>query len=985
MIEEKASVPFTDEKRLSISTASVDFGGESSLPPPPTLTAEEERRLWRKVDMRLVPMLSLMYLLSYMDRGNIGNARLQGLQTQLDLTGNRYNIALTMYFIPYCLFECPANLVLKRFHPSRWLPGITVSFAYRQPFTITDGAIASDRMGDSHVRNSTTMGLVKNYPQLVGVRVCLGVAEAGLFPGVVYYLSLWYPRHKLQVRIGLFYGAATVAGAFSGLLAFGISFMSGTRGLLGWSWIFILEGIATVVVGILAAFVLVDFPSTATFLTPEERSYLVHVKKYDNSSVGEEEHFEMRHLWAAMTDWQVWLHILIYMSIVGPIYGITLFLPTIINSFGHSPAISQLLTVPPYIFATLLLLAFAYFSDRIKMRSPFILLGLIFCLIGFSINISNAPNSVKYFGIFFCVGGGYAAFPGIVAWLGNNLAGQYKRGIGMAIHIGVGNFSGAMACNIYRSQDAPRYIVGHGCELMFVGLGLITVPIAIVTYIQINKQRDAAQREALERGEVNNVTDFGCESTLPPPPSLTPQEVRRLWRKVDVRLVPILSLLYLLSYMDRGNIGNARLQGLGTQLDLSGNRYNIALTMFFIPYCLFECPSNLVLKRFHPSRWLPGMAIAWGVVMTTMGLVKSYPQLVGVRVCLGFAEAGLFPGVAYYLSLWYPRHMLQVRIGLFYGATTVAGAFSGLLAFGISFMNGTRHLLGWSWIFILEGIATVCVGILAIFILVDFPSTATFLTPEERSYLVHVKKYDNSSVGEEEHFEIRHFWAAVTDWQVWLHVIIYMSIVGPTFAITIFLPTIINSFGHSPTISQLLTVPPYIFAALLLLTFAHVSDRIKMRSPFIFLGLVLGLIGFSINISNAPNSVKYFGIFLCIGGGYAAFPGGIAWLSNNLAGQYKRGIGMSVHIGIGNFSAAMACNIYRSQDAPRYVVGHGCALMFIGLGLLAVPTAVASYIHINKQRDIAQRQALDRGELNNYTPKQLKEMGDRAPDFRYTL
>ncbi|KAF8883084.1 MFS general substrate transporter [Gymnopilus junonius] len=434
--------------------------------------------------MRLVPMLSLMYLLSYMDRGNIGNARLQGLDTQLGLTGNRYNIALTMYFIPYCLFECPANLVLKRFHPSRWLPGITIVW----------GIVM------------TTMGLVKNYPQLVGVRVCLGVAEAGLFPGVVYYLSLWYPRHKLQVRIGLFYGAATVAGAFSGLLAFGISFMSGTRNLLGWSWIFILEGIATVLVGILAAFVLVDFPSTAKFLTPEERSYLVHVKKYDNSSVGEEENFEMRHLWAAMVDWQVWLHILIYMSIVGPIYGITLFLPTIINSFGHTPAVSQLLTVPPYIFATTLLLIFAYCSDKLKMRSPFILLGLTLCLIGFSINISNAPNGVKYFGIFFCVGGGYAAFPGIVAWLGNNLAGQYKRGIGMAIHIGVGNFSGAIACNIYRSQDAPRYVIGHGCELMFVGLGLITVPIAIVTYIHINKQRDAAQREALERGEVNKYT-----------------------------------------------------------------------------------------------------------------------------------------------------------------------------------------------------------------------------------------------------------------------------------------------------------------------------------------------------------------------------------------------------------------------------------------------------------------------------------------------
>ncbi|KAF9558966.1 MFS general substrate transporter [Agrocybe pediades] len=483
--DEKASTPSHRENRDSTSSEAIDFGGDSSLPPPPTLTAEQERKLWRKVDLRLMPILSLMYLLSFMDRGNIGNAKLQGLVTQLHLKGNEYNIALTMYFIPYCLFECPANLVLKKFRPSRWLPGITVAW----------GVVM------------TLMGLVKTYPQLVGVRVCLGVAEAGLFPGVVYYLTLWYPRHALQYRIGLFFGAASLAGAFSGLLAFGISFMSGTRGLLGWSWIFILEGIATVAVGILAFFVLVDFPSTAKFLTPEERSWIVHKKKYDNSSVGEEEHFEMRHFWAAVSDWQVWLHILAYISIIGPLYGITLFLPTIINSFGHPPAISQLLTVPPYVLATICTFVFAHYSDKLRLRSPFIILGLIFCLIGFSINISNAPNGVKYFGTFFVVAGSYAAFPGIVAWLGNNLAGQYKRGIGMAVHIGVGNFSGAIASNIYRSRDSPRFLVGHGVELMFVGIGFVVVPIIVLSYIRINKKRDEAARLALERGEKNKYTN----------------------------------------------------------------------------------------------------------------------------------------------------------------------------------------------------------------------------------------------------------------------------------------------------------------------------------------------------------------------------------------------------------------------------------------------------------------------------------------------
>ncbi|KAJ7105402.1 MFS general substrate transporter [Mycena crocata] len=482
---EKMNSPLADVRLKSSSEEDLDFGGDSELPPPPTLSTEEERKLWRKIDLKLMPILSLMYLLSFLDRGNIGNARLDGLQDQLNLTGNKYNIALTMFFVPYCLFECPANLVLKRFRPSKWLPGITVVW----------GTVM------------TLMGLVKTYPQLVGVRIALGVAEAGLFPGVVYYLSLWYPRHMLQWRIGLFFGAASMAGAFSGLLAYGINFMSGTHGLLGWSWIFILEGIATVAVGLLAFAVLVDFPSTAKFLTLEERSFVVWRKKYDNSSVGEEEHFEIRHLIQALMDWQVWLHILIYMSVIGPLYGITLFLPTIISTFGHNVPISQLLTVPPYVFATLVLYIFAYWSDRIQKRSPFIYAGLLMLLIGFSINISTAPSGVKYFGTFFCVAGSYAAFPGVVAWLGNNLSGQYKRGVGMALHIGIGNFSGAIASNIFRTQDKPRFLVGHGCELMFVGIGLICVPIAVITYNRINNRRDETARGLVERGEKHLYTN----------------------------------------------------------------------------------------------------------------------------------------------------------------------------------------------------------------------------------------------------------------------------------------------------------------------------------------------------------------------------------------------------------------------------------------------------------------------------------------------
>ncbi|KAJ7495975.1 MFS general substrate transporter [Mycena galericulata] len=454
---EKASDSQLGEKS-SGSSEHLDFGGESTLPPPPTLTTEEERKLWRKIDLRLMPILSLMYLLSFLDRGNIGNARLQGLDTQLNLTGNKFNIALTMYFIPYCIFEFPAksaipisvknkadsglSMVLKRFRPSRWLPGLTVVW----------GIIM------------TLMGLVKTYPQLVGVRICLGVAEAGLFPGLVYYLTLWYPRHMLQWRICLFFGAASLAGAFGGALAYGISFMGGTRGLLGWSWIFILEGIATVIVGIAAFFVVVRLPGLGNVPDPGTTGLCCLEEDTTTQSVGEEEHFEMRHLVEAMTDWQVWLHMLIYMSYD---YEPLKVRRTIITTFGHSAAVSQLLTVPPYVLARFLL-----------------------NLIGFSINISNAPSGIMF------PTSSVQCFHEIER-LGNNLSGQYKRGIGMALQIGTGHFGGAFASNMYRTQDKPRFLVGR--------IGLISTVVAALVSNRVNHLRDEATRASGREGRKQNV------------------------------------------------------------------------------------------------------------------------------------------------------------------------------------------------------------------------------------------------------------------------------------------------------------------------------------------------------------------------------------------------------------------------------------------------------------------------------------------------
>ena len=195
----------------------------------------------------------------------------------------------------------------------------------------------------------------------------------------------------------------------------------------------------------------------------------------------------------------------------------------------------------------------------------------------------------------------------------------------------------------------------------------------------------------------------------------------------------------------------------------------------------------MLLKRLRPSIWLPSIMVAWGIVMTLMGLVQNYHGLLIARIFLGIAEAGLFPGVVFYNTMWYTRYEVQVRQAIFFSAASVAGAFSGLLAYGISFMDGVGNLAGWRWIFILEGMATVLVAILAFFVVVDYPETAKFLTVEERAFIAYRLKYDGNDattsvgstrarVAQDDHLSFKYVKAAFADWQIWLNIIIYCKV-----------------------------------------------------------------------------------------------------------------------------------------------------------------------------------------------------------------
>ncbi|KAM5343976.1 hypothetical protein ACJ41O_012513 [Fusarium nematophilum] len=456
---------------------------------------------------------------------------------------------------------------------------------------------------------------------------------------------------------------------------------------------------------------------------------------------------------------------------------------------------------------------------------------------------------------------------------------------------------------------------------------------------------------------------------------------KKVLRKMDLHILPILSALYLLCFLDRGNIGNAKIEGLLDDLSLTGQQYNMCLTVFFFTYASFELPSNLILRRLRPSIWLPTIMVGVGIVMTLMGIVQSYHGLLISRVFLGVAEAGLYPGVAFYITTWYCRHEAQLRQAMFFSAASIAGAFSGLLAFAIAKMDGVGGLEGWRWIFILEGILTVLVSISAFFIIADYPGTAKFLSEQERAWVIgRLRDQYAGNVEDSEKFQWKYVWDALTDFQVYLALITIYGILCPLYGISFFLPSIIRDLGYSSSDAQLLTVPIYITAALIAIGSAWFSDRSKKRSPLLIFHLCCIIVGFTVVIASTGRGVPgvvYFGIFLAVSGIYPAIPGNVTWLSNNLAGDYKRAAGMAVHIGLGNFAGAMASNFYRVQDAPNYYLGHALELGFALSGLAAAVTLRFMYKGINKSRE-----AQGSGSL---TTAEMAKLGDKSPAFRYML
>ncbi|KAL2202423.1 MFS general substrate transporter [Sarocladium strictum] len=420
---------------------------------------------------------------------------------------------------------------------------------------------------------------------------------------------------------------------------------------------------------------------------------------------------------------------------------------------------------------------------------------------------------------------------------------------------------------------------------------------------------------------------------------------RRVVRKLDMTLLPIVWVLYMFNYLDRNNIAQARLDDFEMHIGLVGNQFNIAVSILNVGYMLAQLPSNMLLTRVRPSIYLPCCVLVWACVSGSTASVKSFSHLIAVRFFLGIVEAPFFPGAFFMLSSWYTRKELALRTAVLYSGLVLATAFSGLIAAGIfAGLSDVGGLHGWQWLFILEGAATVIAAVVAFFVLPDFPESTTgsgkwLFSASELALAQQRMALDRVSLPEADRSIWHGLRLAVSDVRTWVFVIILCAN-HTAYGFNNFFPTIVRSMNlGNRTITLVLTAPPYLFGAIISFAVAYSSDRFNERGYHISVPMLVAIVGFAISVATLNNPARYFASFLYCAGAFAANAAVYSWAASSLnQTPEKRACATAIVNLLSQFGNIWSPYFFPASDGPRYVMAMLLMMAFSAL------TKTATYL-----------------------------------------
>ncbi|KAL1930106.1 hypothetical protein VTP01DRAFT_1260 [Rhizomucor pusillus] len=471
---------------------------------------------------------------------------------------------------------------------------------------------------------------------------------------------------------------------------------------------------------------------------------------------------------------------------------------------------------------------------------------------------------------------------------------------------------------------------------------------------------------------------------------------RKLVLKLDLMLLPFLSFMYLFSSLDRSSLGNAVLDNFEEDVGITPDQFNTCITIFYAGFLTFQIPSNILLKRFSARRWLPFLMVAWGTMACLHATTKSYTQLLLLRFFLGVFEAGFFPGVIFFLTLFYKKNEMATRIALFWGSTVAAHAYAGVLAYGILRLRGHYGMTGWQWLFLIEGIPTVVVAIIAWFYLPASPDTWSRLTPEERALAIARLQEDGTishhvTLADINASNRKQVYKALTDWKVWVWMLMFFSGSVANTSISNFLPLIVKGMGFDDKLSaNLMSAPPYLCAVVVMIVLAHSSDKRNERTFHAIASASICIVGYVLLMILTSREALYAAVCIAVSGIFVVNPVVNAWLMSNIAPEMKRSIAAAMAVSANNASGLLGSNIYRRSDAPRYLFGHMIALIFLIIFILLALFQRFALLRANriKANLIKEAEAEDDGlEEAAQVVQDADEgrVGDEALEFQYRV
>ncbi|KAH0594826.1 hypothetical protein MHUMG1_07661 [Metarhizium humberi] len=437
-----------------------------------------------------------------------------------------------------------------------------------------------------------------------------------------------------------------------------------------------------------------------------------------------------------------------------------------------------------------------------------------------------------------------------------------------------------------------------------------------------------------------------------------PQAEKKLRLKIDLYVVPSVAVIFLFCAIDRTNLGNARIAGLEADLGFTGYNYSEIMSIFYLSYILFEIPANLLCKSMGPGWFLPVATIFFGAVSLATAYVHNFAQMAGVRLLLGFFEAGILPG------------------------SPLAGAFGGLISSAILTLDSFVGLYTWRMIFAIEGILTICVGFIVLFTLTDRPETARWLSQGEKELaLARVKSERVGQIAVLDKIDKKKLLRGITS-----PVTISMSFLFLLNNITVqslafFLPTIVRTIyrSHTTVQQQLLTAPPYLVGVIFMLPLPFLSWRYDRRQIFLMLSAPAVILGYCMFLGSKAQAVRYSATFILAATVFAQGPLCNAQVSANVVGDTARSAAIGINVMMGNTGGLISSWAFLPWDAPDFRIGNGLNLATATTFLVVASLTLVWMKRDNKARE--QRNAEE--ELRDLSQEEIEDLDWKHPEFRW--